>query len=207
MYKFYIIFFSNFIPIDVTINNETKKLNIYEYVEEILGNWSYTFIIIIIYIILSLISSFTRVFSKKIMNEYYKLIYKIVFMVGIFGFIYTLITLIFTTFFKCNQTIKRICKINEHFDIINVYFSDLKIQFYYNKFLFFIEILIVTPLYLFIGFIQFTFEILIIYHLNPNFILISDCLYFGFKRVLNFIFEIKDIHYFSIILLQKYYHY
>ena len=56
--------------------------------------------------------------------------------------------------------------------------DDLKYEFYF-------EIFLITPLYLAINFFEFLCEILIIYYLNPNYVLIRENLYYF---VLRFIF-------------------
>ena len=54
---------------------------------------------------------------------------------------------------------------------------------------YYIEIFIVIPLYLIANFCEFLFEILLILYLNPNYILISDCIYYGTSKLIEFIFN------------------
>ena len=77
-------------------------------------------------------------------------------------------------------------------DSIPIFLSELKYQIIYETGSFFFEILIVFPLYLFASFLQFACETLIIFHLNPNYILISDSIYFEIKHILEKIFPEKN---------------
>ena len=202
--NFILVFSSNIIRVGINVNGKEKLINSFEYVEEMFGNSFYSLFVIIIYILLSIIKSFTRVLSKKLMNDYYQLIYKIIIFIGIFGFIFTLITLIFTSIFICNENIKSLCKVNGHFDDIFVYYSDIKEQLAKEKLIFFIEILLVIPLFSFSSFIHFTFELLIIFHLDPNYILISDCIYYAIVKLLKYCFEnSKNINNFYINILSE----
>jgi hypothetical protein len=119
--------------------------------------------------------------------------YLLIFIIGIFGLFLTLITLIFTSCINCENEAKQYCKIynnedreNVYMDSIPIYFYNLKKQINYNITYFYVEISIVTPLFLFINFIQMAFEMLIIYYLNPNYKLISDCIYYAIKILIEF---------------------
>ena len=177
--------------------DKTRKLNSYKHIEEVFGNISYFILIYIIYLILSCLLSFSRVYSKYLMDIKYESIYRIIFFIGSLGSSLSIITLIFTSIFNCNEKIISYCKIyknkkDKHYlDSIPIYFFNLKNKFNEKASHFFLELFIVYPLFLVITFIQLLFEMKIILTLNPNFILISDCLYFGIKELLNCIFEKK----------------
>ena len=158
--------------------------------------WKCLFIILM-YIIFSLVSSFSKVASKKLMDINYLSPYRLIFFIGVIGVLFTLITLIFTSNISCNP---KYCKVKKYdkqanttynyLDSIPLYFSDLKdVVDKKNYKDFFIEIFIVIPLYLIANFGEFTFEILIILYLNPNYVLISDCLYFGTTKLIEYIFK------------------
>jgi hypothetical protein len=129
----------------------------------------------------------------------YETPYRIIFIIGIIGTSLSLITLIFTSIFECKQNLKDFCKKNNnHLDSIPQYFSELKDQIVDHTFKFFVELLIVFPLYLFVSFFQFACEMLIIFHLDPNYILISDCIFFGIRKIMKIITRSIDVNYFII---------
>ena len=190
------IFFTNLCLLFIAAN--IKKDNQHETVFKQHG-WKCLFIIIM-YIIFSLVSSFSKVASKKLMDINYLSPYRFIFFIGVFGVFFSLITLIFTSTISCGSK-SNYCKIikndknttSTYLDSIPLYFSDLKGVFDKEDYkAFFIEIFIVIPLYLLTNFGEFAFEILIILYLNPNYVLISDCIYFGTTKLLEYIFNGKD---------------
>ena len=151
------------------------------------------------FIVLSCASSFSKVLSKNLMDLKYISPYQLIFIMGIFGVILLFITLIFTSCISCEDWAKNYCKIKNdeekaYMDSIPIYFSNLKNQKNSNSTYFYVEILLVYTFFLFFGFIQLAFEMLLIYYLNPNYKLISDCIYFAIKKLIEYIRE-KDIGY------------
>ena len=195
--NFILLISSTFVKNLSSLENKNESLNSYKHIEEVFGNLSYFILIYIIYLILSCLLSFSRVYSKYLMDIKYESLYKIIFFIGAIGSSLSIITLIFTSIFNCNEKIISYCKIyknkkDKHYlDSIPIYFFNLKNKFNEKASHFFLELFIVYPLFLVITFIQLLFEMKIILTLNPNFILISDCLYFGIKELLNCIFEKK----------------
>ena len=191
--NFLLLLGSTFIKTFHSINDRNKKINAYDYIKELFGNSFYFILIYLIYICLSFLLSLSRVYGKILMEIKYNSPYRIIFIIGIFGFILTLITIILITIFKCGSQTEFFCKVingeNKYFDSITIYFSNLKSQLKDSKRDFYIELFIIIPLLMFVSFYQFVFEMLIILYLNPIYILISDCLYFCLKKILNFIFE------------------
>ena len=193
-YSLIFIFFTNlcllFIAASIKKNKEPTIFNKH--------TWK-CFFIILMYIIFSLVSSFSKVASKKLMDINYVSPYKLIFFIGIFGFFFTLISLIFTSIINCGANSKY-CKIQNsviknnststYLDNIPLYFSEMK-NIYNNKDYkaFYIEIFVVIPLYSLANFGEFAFEIVIILYLNPNYILISDCIYFGTTKLIEYIFK------------------
>ena len=202
----FFIFFTNlillvwltFLKTNDSINGNEQKINLYEYVDELLGSSGYSIIIYIIYLFFANILSLGRVLSKRLMEIEYETPYRIIFFIGIIGTLLSLITLIFTSIFDCNESIKDFCKNNNHLDSIPQYFSELKEQIVEHTGIFFVELLIVFPLFLFFSFSQFVCEMLIIFHLNPNYILISDCIFFGIRKIMKIITRSIDVNYFII---------
>jgi hypothetical protein len=157
----------------------------------------YSILIILIYIMNSFLVSFSRVLGKVLMELNYISPYSIIILIGILGLILTSILLALSSIFSCEgKTIKSKCNVydknktninNErYFDSIPIYFYNLKIILddESNSYKFYIEILLLTPIYLFTNFMEFNYEILLIYYLNPIYILISDTLYYGTKSLL-----------------------
>ena len=118
--------------------------------------------------------------------------YKIIYFIGIIGSIMTLIAFIFVDIFECKgkeENIKNYCVVTKkdknnstkyYYDNIIVYFDEIKNHKYNYKFFF--EIIIITPFYLAINFFGFVCEILIIYYLNPIYVLVRENLYYCLQR-------------------------
>ena len=168
---------STFLP---NSNNESDKLkdkNTYQIIEDFTGS-KYSFILIlIIFAFLSALLSFGRVKIKILM--YFKI---------------TFISLIFVTIFNCKNTenIQNYCIIekdnNYYYDNIIVYFKELYEYIYNYKF--YVEILIIMPLFFALEFFGFACEILTIYYLNPLYVLIRENLYYC---ILRFLFILANI--------------
>ena len=175
-----------------------NKLNAYEYIEIIFGNSLYCILIYFLYLLLSCLSSFCKVLEKKLMDINYVSPYLIIVYTGLFGFLLSSITLIFTTFISCGQWMQNFCNVSsydneyKYLDNVKIYFLNLKNQYINDKNGFYIEIFIVYPLFLVFLFIEFTFEIIIVFYLNPNYLLICDCLYNCTRQILSIIFEEKE---------------
>ena len=166
---------------------------IYVKAENVLGNEYYSFFIIFLYILNSFSISYTRVLGKTIMELRYISPYKIIFFIGIVGFLFISILLIFSSIFNNYYEINTICTGEEplfnknctYFDSFPMYFSSLKKTNYTKEF--WIECLIVTPLNLVANYLEFNFEILLIYYLNPIYILVSDSIYYGIIALITYI--------------------
>ena len=218
-YSLVFIFFTNFVLLSIAADLPQKGANNqYESVFKKCG-W-YSILIFLGYTIFSYISSFTKVASKKLMDKNYISPYIIIFLIGIFGLIFIVITLIFTSNISCGNS--SYCKIKynsienctnnnitgnnstennnstknnsqennstAYLDSIPIYFSELRNIYKEKQYKeFYLEIFIVTPLFAIVNFIQFTCEMLIILYLNPNYILISDCIYYLIKFFIKYI--------------------
>ena len=179
-----LLFICSFIP-------KEKKVNEPSTIIEEIGYLS--ILVYLIYIILSCASSFSKVLSKNLMDLKYISPYHLIFIMGIFGVILHVITLIFTSCISCifsGDERPKQCRIennkNYYMESVPIYFSNMKNQINDNPTFFYVETLIVYPCFLFIGFIQFAFEMLLITYLNPNYKLISDCLYFAIKKLIEY---------------------
>ena len=177
--------------------------NTYEIIEDVTGH-TYTFIFFMgIFILLSCLLSYSRVKSKVLMYFNYISPYKIIYYYGIIGVILTSIGLVFVTFINCGEsedTPHKLCYA-EMVDNNNVtqYYYDNLLKYFEElgniiksdnlKYEFYFEIFLITPLYIAINFFEFLCEILIIYYLNPNYLLIRENLYYF---VIRFIFIIVN---------------
>ena len=187
-YSLYFIFFSNIglLFIAAAFPKVDNSKNIYQE-----HSWECIFIVII-YIIFSWISSAIKVATKKLMDLDYISPYRIIFFVGIFGSIFSLISLLFTSNIKCSDTssycgIKNANNNSTYLDSLPLYFSRLNnVHKKRNYKAFYLEIFLVTPLYLFSLFLEFACHILIILYLNPNYMLICDCLYYATTKLIGY---------------------
>ena len=131
--------------------------------------------------------SYSRVKSKVLMDLRYISPYLIMLYIGICGFIVFLIILIISPFLKCGENLIDYCIVKESDESEEIYFENPIIYFNHMKnfeYKIYIEIFVIIPLFLIINFFEFLFQYLIIYHFNPNFILIRDNIYYFTKRLL-----------------------
>ena len=146
--------------------------------------------------------SFSKVMQKKVMDFEYISPLKIVIMYGIISALFSFIALIIASFINCNELLmkNKFCRISNpaeknliaYFDNIFIFFDNLRNRYHENKTNFFVEILLVYPLYSFMGFMKYIFEIMIVYYLNPYYVLISDNIYYGTKKLLRLIYNPND---------------
>ena len=144
----------------------------------------------------SFLISYSRVNLKLLMELKYVSLYKIIFYIGIIGCILISICLIITSIFQCHESHKNgddekvySCRIqykntsSYYFDSFPAYISEMnniKINnTNYEIYAFWSELFAVTPLKICAWFFECLFEILLIYYLNPIYILVSDCIYYG----------------------------
>ena len=157
--------------------------NEFDLYEDTLGNASYSIFFLIAFICLSFILSYARVKIKFLTETKFISNYKIIIYIGIFGIIMTLIEIIFSECFEChldtmNETFKTLCFVNNtknetYHDEIKTFFD--KFGTLSGKDVFINIILILT--YPVICFFEISFELLIIYYLNPIYMLVRDNIY------------------------------
>ena len=213
IYSLSFIFFNNLIILIVKSFFPLEN-NVYETTKNIFNYKLFTIAIFCLFIINSFLISFSRVLGKVLMELKYISPYSIIILIGVFGSILTCIFLSITSNFNCKgDKFENICNIydinynkNEtfiYYDSIPIYFSNLKYNLNNKTSLFYIEILIVTPLYLFMNFMVFNYEILLIYYLNPIYILISDSLYYGTKSLLFYLLNSEENNDFVSFILNQ----
>ena len=179
----FVVIIDSIILISITfIKNSNDNKNIY-----MKKNIYICIIIIFLYIMLSFSFSFARINIKILYEFKYLSPYKIIGFLGIIGFILIFIlSIIFSNLFN-----KENCKDDNLYffcyDKISNYFINLnKRKNGNNKNYFYLEILIITPLYIFLNFISFTCEIFTIIYFNPNYIILSENLHYGILRIISF---------------------
>ena len=130
--------------------------------------------------------------------------YKIILYLGLIGSIITLISLLFVSLFECkgNQTdISNYCPITKiegdnsikyYHDSIFIYFDELKGNMHNYKF--YLEVILITPIFFAINFFGFTCEMLTIYYLNPLYVLVRENLYYFIQRFLFIFVNLDDYH-------------
>ena len=148
-------------------------------------------------------SSFSQVMQKKVMDFEYKSYLTIVLIYGIIITIISFITLIIASFIDCNQNMvkNKLCPISypeqknkiAYLDNIFIFFDNLRDKYHENKKEFFLEIFLVYPLYSFAGFMKYLFETMIVYYLNPYYVLMSDSIFYGTKKIISLIVKPTEL--------------
>ena len=206
IYKHHIfIFIFNFV-INFVFMNVASCIgkNDYEKVNETYGSYAYNFLFYLVYLILSCMLSFSQVLQKKVMDFEYKSPSTVVFMYGVISTFFILIALIVSTFVPCRGSsgIKELCPINKsdskinddtYLDNFSIFFDNLGDKYHKNEKEFFLEILLLYPLYSFIGFLKYFCETMIVYRLNPIYVLISDNIFYNSKKIVRLVNKPKEI--------------
>ena len=192
---FSLLFGSTFYP---KISNEVSCLyGLYQFkhyydVYQILGNVYYFIPIIFAYILIYFSISFARVKTKIIIENNIFRPYALIFIAGIAGFIIILIIIIISSNVQCSEEVLKDFMICSNFSYSDDFyfdsFSGYFLTFDYNSFKTYIELLLMNLIYIFINFLQFLFEILIIFYLDPNYILIGEVLYYSIYQVISLIY-------------------
>jgi hypothetical protein len=171
-YSLSFIFFTNFIILIIkSFQRDNQDINVYDNVIKFFPSKYFGILIIFIYILNSLSISFTRVVVKVLMEIKYISHYRIIFFIGAFGFLFTsLLLIISSNFFPSNRNDSKF--LDNFSEYCNNFANNIWAE------------ILVTLAYLFISFMEFNYEILIIYYLNPIFFLISDSLYYGLKSII-----------------------
>ena len=175
----------------------------YDSINNLYGSYFFVLLFYLVYLILSSLICFSQVKQKQLMDFTYVSPFKILIVIGIFSSIFVSIALIVTSCAGCNELMVKndICHISHpnynnntfYFDNLVVFFNNLGDQYNKDKISFFIEIFLVYPLYSLACFMKYFFEIMIIYHLNPNYVLISDNMYYGTRYLISLIYTPSNI--------------
>ena len=205
LYILIFIFSANIILIIVSssIKYDGKDLSFYESLIEIYEGPACIIIFYIIYLILSALICSSQVFQKKLMDSYYISPLTIIFVIGIISAFFTLIVLIITSSVNCGEYFSNIdiCQIsytnfknnNTFIDNFSIYLKKMNDKHKMDNKGFYIEIFLVYPFYSFACFIKYFYETLVVLYLNPNFVVISDIIYYSIRMVIILIYNPSDI--------------
>ena len=180
-----------------------KGLSEYDTLNNMYGSYSYIALFYIIYLILSAFICSSQVLHKKLMDIFYVSPFIILLVTGVISIFFTFIAYIITSYVSCGESLTKqnICPIsypgyqdnNYFFDNFIIYLHNMNDKYNSDKTAFYLEICLVYPIYSFIFFMKDYYEILIIQYLNPNYVLISNSIYYGLKMLIILIQNPSDI--------------
>ena len=175
----------------------------YDMIANNYGHHIYIALFYLVFLALAAMICLSQIMQKKLMDVENESPFTILFIIGILNTIFIIIVLIITTYVKCDDNLvsNNLCSLTlkdpvdnyTYFDSFKIFINNLKIQYNKDKTNFFIEVLVVYPLYSFFSFLKFFCDIMIIYHLNPIYILISDNTYFSIRMIISIINNPSDI--------------
>ena len=165
------------------------------------GNYFYIVLFYVVFLALSAIICLSQVLQKYLMDIEYYSPFSILFIIGIFSTFFTIISLIIVTNVSCSGFLsnKGFCPITRldytdgdiyYFDNFKFFIDNLGLKYKEDKKSFFIEIFLVYPLYSLACYLKYFFETMIIYHLNPNYVLISDNTFYSIKMIIGLTHDI-----------------
>ena len=159
---------------------EDGKENSFQNIKKKLGSYFYGLLLIIVYMVLSTAFCFTRIYSKVLMQIKFISPYKLVFLFGIAGLVISFIVSIIGKYIGFSD------------NLVN-YFSSMKSVLDKGEtYQFYGEIFLVSPTCAFANAMEFIFEILTIYYLNPFYILLSNTLYYTISQLIYFLLNLSS---------------
>ena len=178
-----LLFITTFLKIFKNINVDTvENSNIYEK-----EGYFKCFFIFIVFINITFFLSFARIRSKILIDIKFLSPYAIIFLIGIIGLILNILFCVCLNVNKNYIVDEKEKHIYNYGDISN-YFSKFSTIKGYEIFL---EIML-TIFYIFFSFLIITFEFSIIKYLNPNYILMSDNIYFEIVKLDDFFIKYPE---------------
>ena len=180
-----LLLINSFLP-----QHRSNDKNEYDIYADTLGSAALCIPFLFAFIFLSAIISYARVKIKLL--TYVKFIsnYTIIISIGICGIFYTLIEILFSEIFKCNmdemnKAFQTLCIVNNtdnefYHDEFKIFFDEFEklssIDIFVN-----ILLMVIFPV---ICFFEILCELLIIYFLDPIYILVRDNIYYFFERII-----------------------
>ena len=199
LYSLIAIFFINLaLLISASFINDSEGHSDFSNVSDNFGTYSIIFFYLV-FLVLSALICLSQVMQKYLMDCEYVSSFQILFIIGIFSIFFTLIALIITSSVNCNKDLENVCSIfvnktdSHYFDSFKIYANNLRNEFDEDKVSFFIEIFLVYPLYSLACYLKYFFETLIIYHLNPIYVLLSDNAFYSVKKIVTLFNEPTDL--------------
>ena len=182
----FVILLNTFLIIIQTFFKNENNKNIYQ--EKGIG---FCLLIMFIYIFQSFTTSFSEVKFKLLMDFKYLSPFLILITTGGIGLFISIIISIFYGIYatKCHNVLDH--DINCFGDVYS-YINDLKKLLNSNKKDFYLEILLLIPLFIIVDFIGGTFIVMIIQHLNPIYIIFSDNIFYLIYYIISFIDNYKS---------------
>ena len=177
-----ILIVTSFLPSSLYYENQGNLVpeNSFQNIKEKLGSYFYSILLLVIYIFLSFVFCYTRVYSKVLMEIKYISPYLLVFLFGVAGLVVSLLASIIGYYLNYSD------------NLFN-YFSSMKSVLDEGKsYKFYGEIFLVSPIYSISNTIEFIFEILTIYYLNPFYILMSNTLYYAISQFIFFMLNLSS---------------
>ena len=167
-------------------------------------NWLFIPIFIFIYLLAMTSDAYANIKNKWFIDFKYISIFKILSYLGVIGFIFSLILLSIFSYIPCSKNNKfsnSVCyfeyeghKYYDNFKTIMI--NDNDKDKFYN---FYLEIFLMLPLYLIFEFLSILFDLLIIDHLDPFYLIPIDTCYFIIYQTIDFCITLDKANLFSII--------
>ena len=168
--------------------NECKMLsvNIYKDIINKLGT-EFVPIIIIIYFLAMICNAYSAIKNKWFMDFKFITTYKILTYLGIIGLFFSIILLIISSYLPCPKNtifIQYICKIK--YNDSNYYDNFRSLIGTKINYQFFLDVFFQLPLFLILSFLYALFELIIIYKLDPFYLIPIDCVYFLIYEIIDY---------------------
>ena len=195
LYSLVFNFCINFVLLIVASSlKEANGYSQFDVIAKNFGNYFYIVLFYLVFLALSAMICFSQVIQKFLMDFENESAFTILFIIGIFSELFTIIALIITTYVKCSESLtnKGLCSLTgsdnfSYFDSFKIFKNNMSIQYQKNKSAFFIEIFLVYPLYSLACYLKYYFETMIVYYLNPNYVILSDIIYYSVKMIIGLI--------------------
>ena len=154
---------------------DSNSENAYDNVEKRLGSYYYCIPIILLFFFLNFVYTFSRTYSRILFQINFLSTYFLIICIGIIGFIICFAASLISYKY-------------DYYDNLISYFNDLGELLNKNeKYMFYSEIFLACPLFAFGKFMKMHFEMLIIYHLNPLYLLVANNVTYGTTKLVSFI--------------------
>ena len=204
IYALIFIFVINFVLMIICSSIRYKGNSEYDAIKTNYGSYFYIVLFYFVFLILSACLCSSEVLQKKLMDIYYVSPYTIIYMFGIISGAFTFIAYIIVSVKSCGNPANKnvnFCTVvhkdydngNHFFDNFKIYILNMNNRLKENKTSFYLEILLVYPLYSFLCFIKYLYETLVVWQLNPNFVLLSDNIYYSIRKIITLIINPKDL--------------